>query len=114
MRSKFRGRLSVFSVGIASVVCLAAMSARSGAAAVGPGGACGPATVGTIAAVDAAVTKAIYANELVGPEVSWDLSNIASAIDLASAVAAENRPATVKAVSRIVFHPLWSVAFCWL
>ncbi len=77
--------------------------------AAAPAPACAAATLATIAAVDAASSHDIYANELAGTEVSYDLAQITGASDLLAAVAADNAAATLRAVSRIVFHPAWHI-----
>jgi len=70
---------------------------------------CAAATQATLAAVDATAAKRIYANELAGTEVSFDLAQITGAPDLLAAVATRNQPAILAAVDRIVFHPAWHI-----
>jgi hypothetical protein len=78
----------------------------AGASAV----ACGErAAAAAVAAVDATVANDIYANELAGTEVSFDLAHIASAGDLLAAVSTDDSAATLAAVSRIVYHPAWHI-----
>jgi hypothetical protein len=102
--------VSVAAVALATGgVALAALVGAGPAASAGASAACGASTVATIAAVDATVTTDIYRNELAGAEVSFDLAQVTGAADLISAVAAGNRAATLKAVSRIVFHPHWHI-----
>lgn len=90
-----------------AIVFAAFAGARVLAARAGAG--CGTASASTVAVVDATVTADIYRNELAGPEVAADLSHVAGARDLVSAVASGNRAATLKAVSRIVFRPHWHI-----
>ena len=55
------------------------------------------------------MTSDIYRTELAGTQVSYDLGQITGAADLLTAVAADNRAATLKAVSRIVSHQGWHI-----
>jgi len=85
------------------------MPAHAAAVVHAPTAACGTATQATVAAVDATVAEHIYANELAGREVSFDIANVAGAADLRKAVAAGDAAATLKAVTRIVYHPAWHI-----
>jgi hypothetical protein len=107
-------RLRIVAVALAAGGLALAALAGGGRAALAGGGraplasasaGCSKSTVATIADADATVLTDIYRNELAGTEVSFDLAQITSAADLLSAVGADNRAATLKAVSRIVFHP---------
>jgi hypothetical protein len=92
-------------MGIAAVASLASEPASASRV----GGGCGMASASTVGVVDATVTADIYQNELAGSEVTADLAHIAGAGDLISAVASDSRAETLKAVSRIVFHPHWHI-----
>jgi hypothetical protein len=70
---------------------------------------CGAAAQATIAAVDAAVTAHIYANEIAGREVNTDIAHVTAAADLSKAVAADDAAATHTAVLRLIFHPAWHI-----
>lgn len=63
----------------------------------------------TIATVDATVLTDIYRNERSGTEVSEDLAQIAGAHDLLRAVSADSAAATLTAIKRIVYHPVWHI-----
>ncbi len=93
---------------IALASCGSAAPAPSARVASSPG-ACGAAAQATVAAVDATVAAHIYGNELAGREVNFDIANITGATDLRKAVAADDAPATLKAVTRIVYHPAWHI-----
>jgi hypothetical protein len=88
---------------------LGALAGAHPASSAGAAAACGASTQATIGTADAAVTTDIYRNELAGTEVSFDLAQITGAADLRSALAGGNRTATLRAVSRIVFHPAWHI-----
>ena len=90
-------------------LALALLAGAGSAVGAGAAAACGASTLATIATTDTTVTTDIYRNELAGTEVSWDLSNITGAADLLKAVASDSRAAALKAVSRIVFHPVWHI-----
>jgi hypothetical protein len=90
-------------------LALTALASAWPPAAAGAAPRCGAATSATIAAADAAVTTDIYRNELAGTEVSFDLRQITGAPDLLRAVAAGDRAAALKAVSRIVYHRHWHI-----
>jgi hypothetical protein len=92
---------------VAIAFAAAFATARASPARAGAG--CGTASASTVAIVDSTVTADIYANELAGVEVTADLAHVTGAGDLVSAVASGNRPAVLKAVSRIVFHPHWHI-----
>ena len=91
---------------LVAVSVLDTQSAGSSAKVRAP---CGAATQATLAAVDATAANRIYANELAGTEVSFDLAQITGAADLLAAVATGNETATLAAVSRIVYHPAWHI-----
>ncbi len=102
--------LSVAAVVLASAVLAAGALARGApVVSAGAGAACGASTLATIAAVDATVTTDIYRNELAGTEVNFDLRQITAAADLLTAVTKGDRAATLRAVSRIVYHPAWHI-----
>jgi hypothetical protein len=103
------GPLRVAAVPLAFAVLAAAALSPGGPVASAASAACGVSTVATIAAVDAAVTTDIYRNELAGTEVSFDLRQVTGAADLLTAVTKGDRAATLKAVSRIVYHPAWHI-----
>jgi hypothetical protein len=95
-----------------AAVALLAFAGIAGAGSVASGdvgGACGPATAATIAAVDRMVATNIYRSELAGSETQTDLHHVTTAPDLLSAVAADDRVATAKAVERIVYHGYWHI-----
>jgi hypothetical protein len=103
-------RLRIAAVALATGgLALAVLAGAGSAASAGASVACGSSTVATIAAVDATVTTDIYRNELAGTRVTFDLAQITGASDLLSAIASDNRAATLKAVSRIVFHRGWHI-----
>jgi hypothetical protein len=96
--------------GVAATLVAAALTlAATGAPARAAPPACGTGTLAALAAVDAAAAEHIYANELAGTEVSFDLAQVTGAADLRSAVAAGNAAATYAAAHRIVFHPGWHI-----
>jgi hypothetical protein len=70
---------------------------------------CGASTLATITAVDTKVANNIDGGELSGHETQVDLRHVTGAADLLSAVAAGNRAATRRAVSRIVYHHRWHI-----
>lgn len=84
-------------------------TAAPGFAGSTEGAACGASATATIAAVVATTAEHIYANELAGTEVSFDLAQITGAGDLESAVAADNAAETLTAVERLVYHPAWHI-----
>jgi hypothetical protein len=90
---------------VAAALTLVAVGAPVRAAAP----ACGAGTQAAVATVDATAAEHIYANELAGTEVSFDVAQVTGAADLRSAVAAGNAAATFAAVHRIVFHPAWHI-----
>jgi hypothetical protein len=103
-------RLSVVAVALATAgVLVAALAGGGGAASAGGSAACGSATRATIATADATVTTAIDRNERWGTGVAFDFAQVSGATDLLSAVAADDRAATLTAVSRIVYHPVWHI-----
>jgi hypothetical protein len=96
--------------GVAATLVAAALTlVAAGAPARAAPPACAGGTLAAVAAVDAAAAEHIYANELAGTEVSFDLAQVTGAVDLRSAVAAANAAATFAAVHRIVFHPAWHI-----
>ena len=70
---------------------------------------CGSSTLATVVAVDSRVANNIYGSELQGNETTVDVRHVTGAADLESAVAAGNRAAAYKAVSRIVYHHFWHI-----
>jgi hypothetical protein len=93
----------------ATLVAAALTLVAAGAPARAATAACGTGTLAAVASVDATAAEHIYANELAGTEVSFDLAQVTGAADLRSAVAAGNAAATFAAVHRIVFHPAWHI-----
>ena len=71
--------------------------------------ACGAETQATVAAVDANAAEHIYANELAGGEVDFDIAKVTGAADLRRAVAADDKAAALRAATRIVYHPAWHI-----
>ena len=105
-----RLRIVAAALAIAAMVTVATMLAGAGAATSGSSSpACRASAGSTIASVDSTVADDIYDNERRGTEVSFDLAQITGAADLRSALAGGNRTATLRAVSRIVFHPAWHI-----
>ena len=51
----------------------------------------------------------IYSGELGGSKTKLDLRLITGAADLLAAVAADERRATLRAVTRIVYHSIWHI-----
>jgi hypothetical protein len=95
---------------VAALAATAGLLARPGATPASvPSTPCAGSTAATLAAVDETSAVDIYANELAGTEVSFDLAQITGAPDLLAAVAADSPAATLKAVSRIVYHPAWHI-----
>jgi hypothetical protein len=83
---------------------------RAAGSTSGTAAACGEhAAAAAVATVDATAANHIYANELAGTEVSFDLAQITGAADLLAAVASDDPAATLAAVSRIVYHPAWHI-----
>jgi hypothetical protein len=70
---------------------------------------CGASTTATLETIDGRVASNIDRGELGGSETQADLAHVESAPDLLAAVAADNAPATRKAVERLVYHPYWHI-----
>jgi hypothetical protein len=70
---------------------------------------CGPQTASTIASVDSAVAKGIYATEIQSHEVSEDTTHITHSQALLSALASNNAAAVYEAVHSIVYAPHWHI-----
>ena len=103
-------RLGIAAVALAiGGLALAALAGPGRAASGAVSVACGPATLATISAVDSIVASNIYGGEASGAETQTDLLHITGAAELVSAVAADNRTATLRAVQRIVYHPRWHI-----
>jgi hypothetical protein len=103
-------RRLVLGLAIAVLAGTAALLARPGATPASVAStACARSTAATLAAVDQAAARDVYANELAGTEVSFDLAQITGASDLLAAVAADSPGATLRAVTRIVYHPAWHI-----
>ena len=109
MRPRSLRRLTAVIVASAPLAAAALFGETGSPAYAGPAAACGTAGVATVAAVDATAATDIYANELSGTEVSFDAAQVTGAADLLSAVAAGNRAAVLRAVTRIVYHPAWHI-----
>jgi hypothetical protein len=95
--------------GTLAAAAIAALGASAGPAAAVASSACGAATTGAVAAVDAAVTTNIYANELGGQEVSDDLALITGSQRLIDAVTSQDLKAVHQAASALVYHPTWHI-----
>ena len=104
-----RSRRSVAAAALAAALSVAAVAAGGGAPASAQPAQCGPATVATLATLDAQFATNIYKGELGGSETQVDLGHVTTAPDLLAAVAAGNVKATVDAVKRIVYHPFWHI-----
>jgi len=63
----------------------------------------------TISSVEGMVATNIYSGELGGSKTKLDLRLITGAADLLAAVAADERRATLRAVTRIVYHSIWHI-----
>ena len=88
-------RRLVLGLAIAVLAGTAALLARPGATPASVAStACARSTAATLAAVDQAAARDVYANELAGTEVSFDLAQITGASDLLAAVAADSPGAT--------------------
>jgi hypothetical protein len=99
--------LRVIVVGVLlAVVAVACAGSPASADPVAP---CGASTLATLTAVDTKIANNIDGGELAGSETQVDLRHVTGAADLLSAVAAGNRAATQKAVSRIVYHHFWHI-----
>ncbi len=99
--------LRVIVVGV--LLAVLAMACAGSPASADPVASCGASTLATLTAVDAKVANNIDGGELAGSETQVDLRHVTGAADLLSAVAAGNRAATQKAVSRIVYHHFWHI-----
>jgi hypothetical protein len=91
------------------ILALVALTGTGSAASGTAGTPCGPATPATVAAVDGMVATNIYRSELAGSETQLDLRHVTTATDLLNAVAADDRAATFKIVTRIVYHHFWHI-----
>jgi hypothetical protein len=94
------------------MLALAALLALTGTASAASGvvgSACGASTPATIAAIDSVVATNIYRSELAGSETQIDLRHVTTTADLLNAVAADDRAATSKIVTRIVYHHFWHI-----
>jgi hypothetical protein len=99
--------LRVIVVGVLlAAVALAVTGSPASADTAAP---CGASTLATLMTVDSKVANNIDGGELAGSETKVDLRHVTGAADLLSAVAADNRAATRKAVSRIVYHHFWHI-----
>jgi len=105
-RSAARARATIRCALCAAALCAAAVPAASSAQ---PAGACGASTSATLASVAALVANNIDRGELSGSETQVDLGHVTSNAALLAAVAADDIPATVRAVSRIVYHHFWHI-----
>jgi hypothetical protein len=70
---------------------------------------CGLASASTIAGVDAAAARRIYAGELHGTETRADIGHITSSRALLSALAGSNEGAVRSAVHALVYAPNWHI-----
>jgi len=70
---------------------------------------CGPRSASVIAAVDTAVARRIYAQELASPEVSADIRHVTSSSALLAAVAQGSAAAAHRAVHALVYTPHWHI-----
>jgi len=105
-RSAARARAPILCALGAAALCAAAVPAASSAQ---PAGACGASTSATLASVAALVANNIDRGELSGSETQVDLGHVTSNTALLAAVAADDIPATARAVSRIVYHHFWHI-----
>jgi hypothetical protein len=98
-------------VTILCTLCAAALSAAvvPAASSAQAGVACAASTSATLAAVAATVANNIDRGELSGSETQVDLGHVTSDPALLAAVAADDIPATVRAVARIVYHHFWHI-----
>jgi len=104
-----RGRAITLSGAVSSAPGSAARGSGAAQGAGSPARACGAATAATVAAIDVHVVKRIYAGEAGGGEVAEDVAHVTSSRELASAVAAGDRPAVYAAVHAIVYMPGWHI-----
>lgn len=72
-------------------------------------GACGTATVAVHDQVAYRTAHAVYEDELSSLEVTQDAARIAQSADLIRAVADDDAPAALAAVTRLVYTPLWHI-----
>jgi hypothetical protein len=99
--------LRVIVVGV--LLAAVALSVAGSPASADTAAPCGVSTLATLMTVDSKVANNIDGGELSGHETQVDLRHVKGAADLLSAVAAGNRAATAKAVSRIVYHHFWHI-----
>ena len=102
------GRLARASLALA-VLTLASISTPAGAQAQGAPGACGSNTVVVNDAVAYRTAAKIYADERASAEVTQDSDHIDQSPDLLRAVADDDAPAALAAVTRLVYTPLWHI-----
>ena len=106
----FRWRGAALQVIVVGVLLAALALAGAGSpASADTAASCGAATLSTLMTVDGKVAGNIDRGELAGSETQVDLRHVAGAADLLSAVAADNRAAALKAVTRIVYHHFWHI-----
>jgi hypothetical protein len=74
-----------------------------------PAAPCAAGTLPTLVADYETAARDIYRGERAGPEERTDAAHVTSATDLTSALAAGNQPATLAAVTRIVYRPHWHI-----
>lgn len=70
---------------------------------------CALASAPTIAGVDSAAARGIYAGEIYGTEVKLDVARITNSQALLSALASNNESAVYAAVHAIVYAPRWHI-----
>jgi hypothetical protein len=70
---------------------------------------CGPATIPVRDEVAYRTAHAIYQDELASLEVTQDSTRVAQSSDLIRAVADDDAPAALAAVTRLVYTPLWHI-----
>jgi len=93
----------------AAAVHVAAVSATANVASSVAPVPCGAASAATIAGVDTAVARAIYAGELRSTSVSADVAHVTGYAPLLRALASSSAPAAYAAVHAIVYTPHWHI-----
>lgn len=110
------GLLSVTVLGVILAVALldidlpaSGHGARKAPATQRPSGACGSATLATIAGVEESVARRIYVAELRGYEVRADIAHITGSAELLAALQGSDQAAVYSAVHAIVYTPHWHI-----
>ncbi len=105
-RSAARACATILCTLCAGAISAAAVPAASSAQAAD---ACGASTPTTLATVAALVASDIDRGERTGSETQVDLGHVTGDAALLAAVAADDIPATARAVAKIVYHHFWHI-----